>query len=250
MRLDICCKQSFRLLITLFGSLAALNSTASPISLDIVLDLNADGVIRNVGAEQQWQATAEIGPVSLSRGDELIFSIRFVDSKRMSLSDLNGSDEGIRLRLLSANSQVVSWDLVGVFEYLDVLGDLAQNPAPTDTSGLGDQITAISLASLTESEFSYSGVTVRYLLKDYVSTASDVMFNKIEFSNSAGRLGILPAAVAISEPDSTLLFLLAIGTLHIMLGSRPNQALQLTHYSALFRCADIFTPPKRAVMGS
>jgi len=30
----------------------------------------------------------------------------------------------------------------------------------------------------------------------------------------------------------------------------PNQALQLTHYSALFRRADIFTPPKRAVMGS
>ncbi len=30
----------------------------------------------------------------------------------------------------------------------------------------------------------------------------------------------------------------------------PNKALQLTHYSALFGCADIFTPPKRAVMGS
>jgi hypothetical protein len=29
-----------------------------------------------------------------------------------------------------------------------------------------------------------------------------------------------------------------------------NQALQLTHYSALFQSADIFTLPKRTVMGS
>ena len=30
----------------------------------------------------------------------------------------------------------------------------------------------------------------------------------------------------------------------------PNKLLQLTRYSALFRSADIFTPPKRAAMGS
>ncbi len=40
-------------------------------------------------------------------------------------------------------------------------------------------------------------------------------------------------------------------TQHIgLFGHPPNQALQLTHYSALFQSADIFTLPKRAVMGS
>lgn len=32
--------------------------------------------------------------------------------------------------------------------------------------------------------------------------------------------------------------------------ARLNKVLQLTQYSALFQCADIFTSPKRAVLGS
>jgi hypothetical protein len=35
-----------------------------------------------------------------------------------------------------------------------------------------------------------------------------------------------------------------------MIQDQSNKVLQLTHYSALFQCADIFTFPKRAVMGS
>ncbi|MBL1215830.1 MAG: hypothetical protein D8M61_20975 [Ignavibacteriae bacterium] len=37
--------------------------------------------------------------------------------------------------------------------------------------------------------------------------------------------------------------------MHTCMKSQPNQGINLTAYSALFRCAGIFTPPKRTVIG-
>jgi len=110
----------------------------------------------------------------------------------------------------------------------------------------------------TYTDFNYFGEVI-VSPEARIDFLSDVLIRGLNFNgdiniHAVGNIIVVDTATIFPTPiPSTLLLLLsgfALTVRRIPKAMKSNKALKLTRYSALFRCADIFTPPKRTVTGS